>query len=339
MSTGRRGVPARIAGLVVGVLGLVTVAVAGPPAAVHGPPSNDTRQSQPPPPDADAAALARRILEAVRDGDYVALIDAEQDGVLAREADAWQWKLENRRVGRERARTSTDPAEIAQLRAELEPLADWTMVWNQLRTPEGRESLVSLWQPTWASEAPRLQDWLQAEIGALADAVAGKPGHDAADRNDILAMRDAAIGWLQRTDFSDPQRLRAALAAIGKAIEQSRLESPDAWRDLPFDDAMVLGGLAFTAAKQVAAAYDLDLQGILQSASVHEIAREADVAVIRFAFTAFDVPVALRYCLRWDGDDWNTLPPGEPCPPLANIPASSPGSPTTPGVEPPNDGT
>jgi hypothetical protein len=333
MKTGVACALALVASLSMGTSGLATDAPAVYPASPIMP-ANPVAKDLRAPTEADASSAMQRYVEAWRNNDALVVVMDVDDEDLDDASVRWNMEAAVRRAERNGQGKELDEWNSALRDAEAERDGIWGAVWSMVRDEADRERAVALVGAYLAQLAPQAVGKLDLLVLEVFNLYLGEPGRDADEKHALAALRDAARAWLQRTDFTDPGRLRAALATIGAAIERSGLESPGEWRALPFDDAVAHGALAVMAAKQVAPAFDIDLSAVVESFRAREIAREGELAVVRVEFTAFEVPVSLRLCMRWTRSRWSLFEPGTPCPLLASPPASSPGSPVEISLKP-----
>jgi hypothetical protein len=247
-------------------------------------------------------AVPRAIIAALRDNDVAGLLASEEIDDLATAEKAWNERRERERERRTAAKAGAMPMRVAAFADEQLAAA-----WTELLSDEGVEQLVARWQPQIAARAVERVGAAQLALAAGLASIAADPSRTAAERAQLTDLLRAGQAWLMRTDFSDADRLRVALNAVAMAVRRSGLDSFEALGELEFDEAVARFDLLLEAGKQAAAAYDLDLDAILRSASVREEQLAGRDATIVFEFTAFGMPVALRQQLRYVHDTWLPL--------------------------------
>jgi hypothetical protein len=235
-------------------------------------------------PEPSPVAQAQAEVDALLANDVAALFELGRRDGLAKFARRWEADRERRRA---------DPAKTRE--PILDPLRRY---WTPLLDDEGTEALVREWHAELTG--PRGA----AAPGTLSVAIAGffgqamsDPSRTPAERASMLDGMRAAQAWAMRTDFTDPERLRRAVGALAKAVRDTGVDDPLAFADLPFEDALLHMGDFLVAAKAMALAYDLDIDAILRSHRVREVAREGDRSTLEAQYTLFGVPIVQRTTL------------------------------------------
>lgn len=242
-------------------------------------------------PEPSPVAQAQAEVAALLANDVAALFEANQSDGLA--AFARQWEADRGRRRGEAAKAGPPMPEPIR--------HSWTLLLDD----EGTEVLVREWHAELTG--PRGA----AAPGTLSVAIAGLFGkammdtsRTPAERTSMLDGMRAAQAWAMRVDFSDPERLRCAVGALSKAVRDTGLDDPTAFADLPFENALLHMGGFLAAAKAIALAYDLDIDGMLRSHRVREVMREGDQATLESQFTLFGVPIVQRTTMALRDGQW-----------------------------------
>lgn len=243
------------------------------------------------PPTPSPVAQAQAEVAALLANDVAALFEAGQRDGLVRFARDWEAARERRR-GADPKREAPAPDSVRR---------DWTLLLDD----EGTESLVREWHASLASGPGG------AASGKVSIAVAGlfgkaiaDPSRTPAERAALMDAMRGAQAWAMQVDWTDPERLRRAVGALAKAVRATGVDSPDAFLDLPFEDALAHFDGFLAAAKAAALAYDLDIDAILRSHRVREVMREGDTATLSAEFTVFGVPLAQQTTMVWRDGVW-----------------------------------
>lgn len=262
------------------VVALLAAATATATTPEPGPPTSPTEQSQ-----AEISALLAN--------DTAVLFGAGRNG-LEQFAKRWETDRESRRA-EDSKQTSPMP----------EPLR---RAWTLLLDDEGTEVLVREWHAALVDGPDgALSGKVSVGIAGLFGAAIATPEIEPGERIALIDAMRAAQAWAMKVDWSDPERLRRAVGALAKAVRATGVDSPDAFADLPFEDAVVHFDGFLAAGKSMALAYDLDVDAILRSYRVREVMRDGDEATLEERFTLFGVSVPVRSTLVWHDGKW--VPP------------------------------
>lgn len=132
---------------------------------------------------------------------------------------------------------------------------------------------------------------------------------EADDRNQLLALLNAAQLYLARVDVFDERRMERALTALSRAARATGISSYDELHRLDFDALLGRFSAFLPAGKQMFAAYDLDVDGTLRSARFRTVAQDLDRATVRVSLTVLDVPVEFPMQLTAIDGEWYLVAP------------------------------
>jgi hypothetical protein len=244
------------------------------------PPTSPTEQSQ-------------AEIDALLANDTAVLFDTGRNG-LEQFAQRWESDRERRRAeGAKRTPSVPEPMRRA---------------WTLLLDDEGTEVLVREWHAALVDGPDgALAGKVSVGIAGLFGAAIAAPDVEPGERIALIDAMRAAQAWAMTVDWSDPERLRTAVAALAKAVRATDVDSPDAVADLPFEDAVAHFDGFLAAGKSMALAYDLDVDAILRSYRVREVMRDGDEATLEERFTLFGVSVPVRSTVVWHDGKW--VPP------------------------------
>lgn len=257
-----------------------TTAAAAATTPEPGPPTSPTEQSQ-------------AEIDALLANDTAVLFDTGRNG-LEQFAQFWETDRERRRAeGAKRTPSMPEPMRRA---------------WTLLLDDEGTEVLVREWHATLVDGPDgALSGKVSVGIAGLFGTAIAAPEIEPGERIALIDAMRAAQAWAMTVDWSDPERLRRAVGALAKAVRATDVDSPDAFADLPFEDAVAHFDGFLAASKAMALAYDLDIDAILRSYRVREVMRDGDEATLEEQFTLFGVSVPVRSTVVWHDGKW--VPP------------------------------
>ena len=216
------------------------------------------------------------------------------------------------------------PADYADLRADwnlhqrnLAPVTAaererFDQLMQQLTAPDAAERLYAQWQPKLAAMERQYGDQLPIlmSVGeALAKRAVSRNGYLPAARKDELNQAlDALLPWAQHAPWFDQAKARQALQLATTTARQLQLRSLDEARALDFDATMSKYAIGYRGLGQVLAIYGLSLDAALESATLSELSRDGDHAVVRIGYhlqgTALSTDIRLvREHDRWYSED------------------------------------
>lgn len=139
--------------------------------------------------------------------------------------------------------------------------------------------------------------FLNAAIQANTDLSAVEKTH----ANDVAA---ALVAWAQPALFTDRARARTAVSSVVETANALALPTLAQARALPMMPAMEKGGIALAGVKQVAKAYDLDLDRALDGVRAELVSAQGDSAQVRVSYPLLDKTVSFEMALVRRGDGW-----------------------------------
>ena len=249
------------------------------------------------PPAADATRIPSptekplAVLDALRANDAEAFAEAVSRKSSSELALEWE---------RERAKAASN--EKSHTRGE-----DAHRIWNQLRTAEGTAALVDELQPKIAEQASTAVLQFNLGLAAAMTAVVTEAKLPAAEAQQVSQVLLAVQRWANGIDFTDRARLERAVGAVAGFVRQSGLETPRELELLAYEEALALGDDAIAMVKRIAAAYDLDVDALLASIRVEELARDGERATMRVSANVLGVPIAVTREMEYRHGHWRDV--------------------------------
>lgn len=137
--------------------------------------------------------------------------------------------------------------------------------------------------------------FLNAAIQANAELSDAEKAHGA----DVVS---GLMAWARPALFTDRDRARAAVAALVRTAQALQLPTLGQARALPMIPALEKGGIALAGVKDLARAYDLDLDRSLAGVSAELVSADGDQARVKVSYPLLDKTVSFEMAmLRRDG--------------------------------------
>ncbi len=247
------------------------------------------------------------VLNALKQNDFAALQEAfEQDKDIV--AIAKQW---NERADRQRAfRAKHAAGNVEAHGPAMPPLVDDTMqqTWQKFQSTAGVDALVDEWQPKIAEQVGKSLLAFNVGFGATLASIASEKKLSAHEVQQLTQLMYAVQNWTGRVDFADRERLRRAFLAASQLVRQTGLKRFDDTQTMAFEDAIVYGDAMLKTVKQVFAAYEVDVDEILNSVRFTEIDTLGDKATLHAEARVFGVDIThdfkmQRYQGQWLSSD------------------------------------
>ena len=197
--------------------------------------------------------------------------------------------------------------------AEAEPVADadaaeYDKMMARLTSPNAEADLIRDLEPKLAKleteisgQWPMMQAtaliFLNAAIQANTDLSAEEKAHS----NEVVA---GLMAWAQPSLFTDRARARVAVSALVDTAAELDLPTLAQARALQMMPAMEKGGVALAGLKQVAKAYDLDLDRALDGVKAELVSAQGDRAQVKVSYPLLDKTVSFEMAMVRVGDGW-----------------------------------
>jgi hypothetical protein len=241
-----------------------------------------------------------------------AIVAATPDAVVAAELRA----LRNNNVAG-LFEISLPPAELAKLKSEWsqemnrKPLTDderkqFAEMMSKLTAPDAEARLYAEIEPKLKEfdqkSAQQLPMMIAFGQNLVQSAIQQSKNLTDAEKQQAQMLLEAVANWARNTKFTDPARVKSAIAAICKTARDLNLKTEEELRALTYDQFMQKAGIVLAGAKRVLAVYGIDLDRTLDSAKIELLANAGDNAKVKVTYTAFDQPFSSETNLvRLDG--------------------------------------
>ena len=154
----------------------------------------------------------------------------------------------------------------------------FTESFGRLTAPGAVDSIMKEIEPKLTAYKNQLPGYIAMGAGALQMQVANSSVSEAEK-----ASANKAIGaiqtWAGKTDFADPKRARNAVTALVDAAKSIGLKTPEDVKALSFEQALDKVGVCLGGFKKALNAYDFDLDAILGSVKVTDLAKPGEVQI------------------------------------------------------------
>lgn len=186
-------------------------------------------------------------------------------------------------------RAEASQAYAAQMKEELDPeqTMQIDMVLGMLQAPGAEEMIVMMMEPQLA-EAQMQLGQLSAMVGMMGGMMlASDPDMSDEDRQEAMAIAQAASQWLAGLKLTDPEKLQQAVALACAAVRQLGVNDAAGLRALSLDEALAKAGPVLAALKGITQLYGLDLDAILDDIVLGEPTIDGDRASVPVTVTFF----------------------------------------------------
>ena len=116
----------------------------------------------------------------------------------------------------------------------------------------------------------------------------------ASEKEQANSVIEALAQWVEKTRFTDPERVRKALAIISETARQLDLKTLDQARALDFDQSAPKMQIAFDGLKKVLEVYDFSIDQTLDSVNTELVSNEGDKASVKISYTLLGTPLETR---------------------------------------------
>ena len=236
-------------------------------------------------------AAVEGLAQALRDNDLVRYSRLSLPPDLHARSEA----LWNRRVAEAQPVSDADAAEYDRMMARL------TAPDAEAEINRDIEPKLAKLEAEIAGQWPMMQAtaliFLNAAVQANTDLSAEEKTH----ANEVVS---ALMAWAQPALFTDRARARVAVSALVDTANTLALPTLAQARALPMVPAMEKGGIALAGVKQVAKAYDLDLDRALDGVRAELVSSEGDRAQVKVSYPLLDKTVSFEMEMQRHGDGW-----------------------------------
>ncbi|SFN02295.1 hypothetical protein [Dokdonella immobilis] len=126
----------------------------------------------------------------------------------------------------------------------------------------------------------------------------------ASEKEQANSVIEALAQWVEKTRFTDPERVKKALAIISETARQLDLKTLDQARALDFDQSAPKMKIAFNGLKKVLEVYDFSVDQTLDSVNTELVSNEGDKAAVKISYTLLGTPLETRSEMVRIDDRW-----------------------------------
>jgi hypothetical protein len=138
--------------------------------------------------------------------------------------------------------------------------------------------------------------------GYLRGLVQQNPDLSVAEKEQARGVIEALSQWVEKTRFTEPEKIRQALAALSDTARQLDLKTLDQAQALNFEQSAPKLKIAFDGLKNVLEIYGFSIDAALDSVTSEVISTDGDNATVRIAYTLLGTPLETRSeMVRIDG--------------------------------------
>ena len=169
-------------------------------------------------------------------------------------------------------------AEMKKLPVSADDRRQFTESFGRLTAAGAVDSIMKEIEPKLAEYKNQLPGYIAMGAGALQMQVANS-SVNAEEKASATQAITAIQTWASKTDFADPKRARKAITALVEAANSINLKTPEDVKALSFEQAMDKVGVCFGGFKKALNAYDFDVDAILGSVKVTDLAKPGEVQI------------------------------------------------------------
>ena len=138
--------------------------------------------------------------------------------------------------------------------------------------------------------------------GYLRGLVQQNPDLTAAEKEQANGVIGALAEWVEKTRFTEPEKVRQALAILSDTARQLDLKTLDQARALNFEQSAPKLKTAFNGLKKVLEVYGFSIDAALDSVSAEVVSTNGDSATVKIAYSLLGTPLETRSeMVRIDG--------------------------------------
>lgn len=151
----------------------------------------------------------------------------------------------------------------------------------KLIAPGAVDKLVTEAEPQLAQLKLQMPMYVGMGMGMAQQAINENAQLSESEKKQAIDSLTAVQTWANKTDLTDPNRMRKALNELANGVRATQITTLDQVRALSFDQALGKGGVLFAAVKKSLAAYDFDLDQTFSSVRAEQVSVEGDNAVVK----------------------------------------------------------
>ena len=169
-------------------------------------------------------------------------------------------------------------AEMKKQPISADDRRQFTESFGRLTASGAVDSIMKEIEPKLSEYKNQLPGYIAIGAGALQMQVSNSSVSEEEKASATKAIT-AIQSWANKTDFADPKRARKAVTALVDAATSINLKTPEDVKALSFEQAMDKVGVCLGGFKKALNAYDFDLDAMLGSVKVTDLAKPGEVQI------------------------------------------------------------
>ncbi len=169
-------------------------------------------------------------------------------------------------------------ADMKKLPISVDDRRQFSESFGRLTATGAVDSIMKEIEPKLAAYKNQLPGYIAMGAGALQLQISNSSVSEEEKASATKAI-SAIQTWASKTDFADPKRARKAITALVDAATSIQLKTPEDVKALSFEQALDKVGVCLGGFKQALNAYDFDLNAILGSVKVTDLAKPGEVQI------------------------------------------------------------
>jgi hypothetical protein len=142
-------------------------------------------------------------------------------------------------------------------------------------------------EPKLAEMKPQLAGMIPMFSGMALMGVQNNKDITPVEKTQMTTLINNATAWAQKTDFTDPAKLRHAMTILSNAVKGVGINSPEQVKALSFEQLMAKMGPVMGATKQAVAVYGLSMDDTLNSLKIKSVTQNGNTAKLKISYSLF----------------------------------------------------
>lgn len=215
------------------------------------------------------------------------------------------------------------PAEFTRVKAEWndttqsaeisdEDRARFAEAMSKLTAPNAAETLYAEVEPELRQFDAQYKQQLPTMVamgqGYLQSMVQQSQGLSATEKEQAVSAIKALAEWVQRTNFTDPAKVKQAIAIMADTARALDLKTLDEARALTFEQSAPKLRIAIGGIKKVLEQYDFSIDQTLDSVKTEVVANDGNAATVKVDYSLLGTPLSTESSMvkidgRWYSKD------------------------------------
>lgn len=237
---------------------------------------------------ADPVQTVQKSVELTRQGDIAGLIEHMlPPAEFARVKADWQDKKDDKEP------TAAQREKFAEMMAKL-------------TAPDAVDKIYAEIEPDIRQFDSQYQQQIPTIVsmgrGYLRGLVQQSQDLSAGEKEQANQVIESLAQWVEKTRFTDPERVKRAIAIVADSARQMDLKTLDQARSLDFEQSAPRLKVAFNGIKKVLEVYDFSIDAALDSVKAEVVSSEGDAATVKITYTLLGSQLETRSeMVRIDG--------------------------------------